>query len=93
MLLPPPAVFPNGLIPRDWAVDHVLIFILDDDRSELSSADERPDVALTESSEASSISRRILSTDLNMPESIWGGAGLLGLAREGGGRSGVWGLT
>ena len=71
-------------------MDHVLILMLDEGRSEPSSADERPDVALTESSEASSISRRMLSTDLNMPESIWGGAGLLGLAREGGGkRSGV----
>jgi hypothetical protein len=84
-------MFPKGLIPRFWAVAHELTFILGDDRREPSSADERPDVALTESSEASSISRRMLRTDLNTPGSICGGVGLFALARDGGGRrSGVW---
>jgi hypothetical protein len=68
--LPPVFAFPNVLTPKEWAVAQELLLKAGVDLIEPSSADERPDDALTERAEASSINRRIFITEQNTPGSI-----------------------
>lgn len=81
--LRPPLLSPSGLIPNECAVVHGLLFapVLSDPRA----AAERPELARTESSEASSIRRRMFVTERKTPGSIGGGVALPGF---GGGKGG-----
>jgi hypothetical protein len=71
----PLPTLPSGLMPRACAVAHVLLLRDGAPRVELNSAEERPEEALTDSSEASSMRRRIAVTDLRTPGSMGGGIG------------------
>lgn len=77
-LRPPPPLFPSGFMPNDWAVAHGLLFMLEPLLMDPSSAADNPEAARTESSAASSISRRIEVTERNTPGSIGGGVALPG---------------
>jgi hypothetical protein len=87
--LPPPLLFPSGLRPRDWAAAHGLPFKLDPDLIEPNSAAESPEEARTESSAASSMSRRMFLTERKIPGSIGGGVAFPGFGGGNGGGKGI----
>lgn len=86
--LPPPPLFPSGLILSECAAAHGLLPYPDPPRMDPSSAADNPDEARTDSSAASSMSLRIDVTERKTPGSIGGGVAFPGFGVGNGGGSG-----
>lgn len=83
-----PLLSPTPARPNECARPHGLWLKPEPRFMDPSAAADRPEVARTESSDASSMSRRICVTDLNTPGSIGGGVALPGLGDGKGGGEG-----